>query len=51
MRNNSNALYSHYGINVAYIHDLRRIKLVTRNFSRRTVNGLSKCIDRDALLL
>ncbi|PVH69168.1 exonuclease [Cadophora sp. DSE1049] len=50
VRNDSNALFSHYGIKLACVHDLQLMELATRNFSRRCVNGLSKCIERDITL-
>lgn len=50
VRNDSDALYSKYQINLAGIHDLQLMELTTRTFSRRCVNGLSKCIERDAPL-
>ncbi|PCD21766.1 hypothetical protein AU210_015569 [Fusarium oxysporum f. sp. radicis-cucumerinum] len=33
---------------LAGIYDLQLMELATRSFSRRCVNGLSKCIERDA---
>ncbi|RGP78639.1 3 -5 exonuclease [Fusarium longipes] len=50
VRNDSDALYGRYRIKLAGIHDLQLMELATRSFSRRCVNGLSKCIDRDASL-
>ncbi|KAH7305050.1 exonuclease [Stachybotrys elegans] len=50
VRNDSDALHSHFGICLAGIHDLQLMELATRNFSRRHINGLSKCIERDAPL-
>ncbi|KAI6753825.1 hypothetical protein HG530_013001 [Fusarium avenaceum] len=50
VRNDSDALYSHYQIKLAGIHDLQLMELSTRTFSRRCVTGLSKCIERDAPL-
>lgn len=48
LRSDSDALYSHFQINLAGIQDLQLMELATRNFSRRCVNGLGKCIERDA---
>jgi len=48
VRNDSDALYSHFQINLAGIHDVQLMELATRTFSRRLVNGLSKCIEREA---
>jgi exonuclease 3'-5' domain-containing protein 1 len=50
VRNDSDALYSHFGIRLAGIHDLQLMELATRNFSRRIITGLAKCIERDAPL-
>lgn len=50
VRNDSDALYSHFGISLAGIRDLQLMELATRGFSKRNVNGLSKCIERDAPL-
>ncbi|CZT12865.1 uncharacterized protein RCO7_11470 [Rhynchosporium graminicola] len=47
VRNDSDALFSHYGINLACIHDLQLMELASRNFGRKFVSGLAKCIDRD----
>ncbi|KAH6714540.1 exonuclease [Leptodontidium sp. MPI-SDFR-AT-0119] len=47
VRNDSDALFSHYGIKLACVHDLQLMELATRSFSRRCVNGLTKYIKRD----
>ncbi|KJY02516.1 hypothetical protein TI39_contig47g00017 [Zymoseptoria brevis] len=47
IRNDSDALYSLYGIRVAGIEDLQLMELASRNFSKKCVNGLAKCIDGD----
>lgn len=47
VRNDSDALYSHFGINLAGICDIQLMELATRSFSKRCVNGLAKCIERD----
>jgi len=47
VRNDSDALFSHYGIKLVCVHDLQLMELATRSFSRRCVNGLTKCIERD----
>lgn len=41
------ALYSLFGIRVAGICSIQLMELATRSFSRRRMNGLAKCIDRD----
>lgn len=48
VRNDSDALHSHFGIRLAGVQDLQLMELATRTFSKRTVNGLSRCIERDA---
>lgn len=49
IRNDSDALYSHFGISVAGIHDLQLMELATRPWPapKRCINGLSKCIEMD----
>lgn len=49
MRNDSDALFAHYNINLAGIVDLQLMELATRpRGGRRLVSGLAKCIERDA---
>lgn len=50
IRNDSDALFSLYGVRVDGIEDLQLMELATRNFSKRCVNGLAKCIERDATI-
>ncbi|KAI9705150.1 MAG: hypothetical protein M1812_008294, partial [Candelaria pacifica] len=50
VRNDSDALYAHFGIRLAGIQDIQLMELATRSFSRRCVNGLSRCIERDAVM-
>uniref|UniRef100_A0A8H7N072 3'-5' exonuclease domain-containing protein n=1 Tax=Bionectria ochroleuca TaxID=29856 RepID=A0A8H7N072_BIOOC len=50
VRNDSDALYSHFNIHLAGIQDLQLMELATRTFARRHVNGLAKCIERDGRL-
>ena len=50
VRNDSDALFSHYQINLQGVQDVQLMEVATRDFSRRCVNGLSKCIERDAPL-
>ena len=47
VRNDSDALFSHFQISLAGIVDLQLMELATRRFSRRCVSGLTKCIERD----
>lgn len=48
VRNDSDALFSHFQIRLAGIQDLQLMELATRGFGRKYVNGLAKCIERDA---
>ncbi|KAL3449168.1 ribonuclease H-like domain-containing protein [Aspergillus insuetus] len=48
VRNDSDALYSHYGVHLAGIRDIQLLELATRSGSRRLINGLGRCIERDA---
>ena len=50
IRNDSDALFSLYGVRVGGIEDLQLMELASRTFSRRTVNGLAKCIGQDTTL-
>ncbi|CZT53177.1 uncharacterized protein RSE6_14640 [Rhynchosporium secalis] len=50
VRNDSDALFSHYGINLACIHDLQLMELASRDFGRKFVSGLAKCIVTDLSL-
>lgn len=47
IRNDSDALFSLYGIKVAGIHDIQLMELARRNGSKRRVSGLAKCIEVD----
>jgi exonuclease 3'-5' domain-containing protein 1 len=50
IRNDSDALFGLYDIRVSGIEDLQLMELASRNFSKRHVNGLAKCIERDSTL-
>ncbi|KAF3400191.1 hypothetical protein F1880_008391 [Penicillium rolfsii] len=50
VRNDSDALFSHFNIKLAGVIDLQLMQLATSSFRRRYVNGLDKCIERDASL-
>ena len=47
VRNDSDALFSHFRIRHAGIHDVQLLELATRSYSRTYVNGLAKCIEKD----
>ncbi|KAJ5865190.1 uncharacterized protein N7529_007106 [Penicillium soppii] len=48
VRNDSDALFSHYQIELKGVQDLQLMELATRKISKRYVNGLGKCIENDA---
>ncbi|KAL4883380.1 ribonuclease H-like domain-containing protein [Aspergillus karnatakaensis] len=48
VRNDSDALYAHYSIRLAGIQDIQLLELATRSGPRRFINGLARCIERDA---
>jgi exonuclease 3'-5' domain-containing protein 1 len=48
IRNDSDALYSHYNISVNAIIDIQLLELATRDHSMAYVAGLAKCIKRDS---
>lgn len=48
IRNDSDALFSLYGIRVQGIEDVQLMELASRSFSKRCVHGLAKCIEKDA---
>jgi exonuclease 3'-5' domain-containing protein 1 len=47
VRNDSDALFSHFGVNLVCIQDIQLMQLATRTYNRKYVNGLSKCIEKD----
>ncbi|KAI7461193.1 hypothetical protein KC357_g8781 [Hortaea werneckii] len=48
IRNDSDALYSLHNIRVQGIEDLQLMELASRDFSRKFIRGLAKCIEIDA---
>ena len=50
VRNDSDALYSHFNISLAGVQDLQLLENAVRPFNRRCVNGLAKCIEKDATM-
>ncbi len=50
VRNDSDALYSHFQINLAGVQDIQLLENAARSSYRRCVNGLAKCIEKDALM-
>ncbi|OBT76526.1 hypothetical protein VF21_05436 [Pseudogymnoascus sp. 05NY08] len=47
VRNDSDALFSHFGVNLVCVQDIQLMQLATRTYNRKYVNGLSKCIEKD----
>lgn len=50
VRNDSDALYSHFDISLARVQDIQLSENTVRSFDRRYVNGLAKCIENDATM-
>jgi len=50
VRNDSDALFSHYQIALAGVQDIQLMELAQRSFNRKRVNSLRKCIEYDASL-
>lgn len=48
VRNDSDALFSHYNISLDGMQDLQLMELATRSGSKKYVAGLAKCIERDS---
>lgn len=48
VRNDSDALFSHYNIRLDGIQDLQLMELATRSGPKKYVAGLAKCIERDS---
>lgn len=46
VRNDSDALYSHFGVHLAGVEDIQLMELATRTWSKRCINGLAKCMER-----
>lgn len=50
VRNDSKALYTHYGIALEGIHDVQLMEVATRSHCREYVSGLSTCIGRNVTI-
>lgn len=50
VRNDSDALYSHFGIRLDGIQDIQLMEFACRPCPGKYVNGLARCIERDAML-
>ncbi|KAF7946536.1 hypothetical protein EAE96_009533 [Botrytis aclada] len=47
VRNDSDALYSHFGVKLQGVIDLQLMELATRSRSQKFLSGLGRCIDQD----
>ncbi|KAL5351505.1 hypothetical protein ACLOAV_003364 [Pseudogymnoascus australis] len=50
VRNDSDALYSHFSVSLAGIHDIQLMELATRPHSKKFLHGLQRCITSDLSL-
>jgi exonuclease 3'-5' domain-containing protein 1 len=50
VRHDADALYSHFGVNLAGVQDIQLMELACRAGRKKFLNGLSKCIERDGML-
>ena len=50
VRNDSDALYYHFGISLAGVHDIQVMEFAARRVKWKFVSGLSKCIEKDLVL-
>jgi exonuclease 3'-5' domain-containing protein 1 len=48
VRNDSDALFSHYAVSLCGVYDLQLMELASRRGSKTYVNGLARCIEHDA---
>ncbi|KAF3799805.1 hypothetical protein GCG54_00009994 [Colletotrichum gloeosporioides] len=48
VRNDSNALFSHFNIDLKGVEDLQLMELASRKSNKRLLYGLKKCIESDA---
>ena len=50
IRNDADALYAHFGVSLEGVVDVQLMEVAARQFSKRFLNGLAKCIEKDAQL-
>jgi exonuclease 3'-5' domain-containing protein 1 len=50
VRNDSDALFTHFNVQLAGVVDLQLMQLATSSFPRKYVSGLEKCLEREAFL-
>lgn len=48
VRNDSDALFKHFGVDLAGVRDLQLMELAQRRGSKRLVSGLANCVERDS---
>ncbi|KAL8804755.1 MAG: hypothetical protein Q9200_005684 [Gallowayella weberi] len=48
VRNDADALYAHFGIQLHGVHDLQLLEVASRRFDKSKVNGLARCIENDS---
>ncbi|KAI9816125.1 MAG: hypothetical protein M1832_005132 [Thelocarpon impressellum] len=49
-RNDSDALFAHFGVALKGVVDVQLLELAARKSNKRCVNGLAKCIERDGTM-
>ncbi|KAF2395571.1 hypothetical protein EJ06DRAFT_534842 [Trichodelitschia bisporula] len=50
VRNDSDAMFSLFGISLAGVHDVQLMELATRHYSKKFLSGLTKCVEEHANL-
>ncbi|KAI9715966.1 MAG: hypothetical protein M1812_005600 [Candelaria pacifica] len=48
VRSDSDALYGNFKIELAGVEDIQLLEIASRSFNRQRINGLARCIERDA---
>ena len=48
VRNDSDAMFKHFGVKLAGVQDLQLMELAQRRGSKRLVKGLAKCVEQDS---
>ncbi|KAJ5864071.1 uncharacterized protein N7529_005987 [Penicillium soppii] len=48
LRNDSDALFSHYGISIHGIHDIQLMELASRQHPRAFLAGLARCVEKES---
>ncbi len=50
VRNDSDALYGNFQIELAGVEDIQLLEIACRPYNKKFVNGLAKCIEKDAVI-